>query len=91
MITPCHEDTSLPGARLPGRRMLPLLPFLSFCLVGAEIASFVRRRLTPRGVMLAGQARLERGSMQACHEAINNRGSLAPQWRVSQLKGQSHR
>jgi len=86
MITPCQEEHNQdPAARTAHA------PFPSFSFVDAEIASFVRRRLTPRGVMLAGQARLERGSMQACHEAINNRGSLAPQWRVSQLKGQSHR
>jgi hypothetical protein len=35
--------------------------------------------------MLAGQARLVAGSMQACHQAINDGEGLVQQWRVTQL------
>jgi hypothetical protein len=35
--------------------------------------------------MLAGQARLAGGSMQACHEAISDGAGLVQQWRVTRL------
>jgi len=52
-----------------------------FCVAGAQIACFVRRHLALSGVMLAGPARLATGSMQACHEAINDGEGLVHQWR----------
>jgi hypothetical protein len=57
-----------------------------FCAAGAEIACFVRRHLALSGLMLAGQARLATGSMEACHGAINDGEGLGHQWRVTQLK-----
>jgi hypothetical protein len=35
--------------------------------------------------MLAGQARLAAGSMQACHEASSDGEGLVQQWRITQL------
>ena len=35
--------------------------------------------------MLAEQARLEGGSVQACHEAVNDGEGLVRQWRVTRL------
>jgi hypothetical protein len=63
---------------MPGPAHVP------FCVAGAEIACFVRR-LALSGVMLAGQARLAAGSMQACHRAINDGEGLVRQWRVTRL------
>jgi hypothetical protein len=65
---------------VPGTAHVP------FCVAGAGIACFVRRHLALSGVMLAGQARLAAGSMQACHEAINDGEGLVQQWRVAQLR-----
>jgi hypothetical protein len=43
----------------------------------------VRRHLALSGAMLAGQARLAAGSMEARHEAINDGEGLVRQWRVT--------
>ena len=45
----------------------------------------MRRHLALSGVMLAGQARLEAGSVQARHEAVNDGEGLVRQWRVTRL------
>jgi hypothetical protein len=66
-------------ARLPGTAHVP------FTVAGAGIGWFVRWHLTACGVMLAGQARLAAGSMQACRQAIGDGQGLVQQWRVTQL------
>ena len=69
---PGQQEVSASGAgcvaRLPGTAHVP------FTVAGARIGWFARWRLTACGVMLAGQARLAAGSMQACHEAISDGG-----------------
>jgi hypothetical protein len=80
---PGQQDVSVPGARcvawLPGTAHVP------FCAAGAEIACLVRRHLALSGVMLAGQARLATGSMQAGHQALSDGEGLVHRWRVTQL------
>jgi hypothetical protein len=68
-------------ARLPGTAPVP------FWAAGAEIACLVRWHLALSGVMLAAPAQLAAGSVQACHDAINDGESLVRQWRVTQLTG----
>jgi len=68
---------SVPGARRVAR--LPGTAHVPFTVAGAKTAYFVRRHLALSGVMLAGQARLAGGSMQACHEAINDVEGLVHQ------------
>ena len=48
---------------------------------GSGACSLYRRRhLALFNVMLAEQARLEGGSVQACHEAVNDGEGLVYQW-----------
>jgi hypothetical protein len=56
---------------------------LASTLAGIEIACFVRWHLALPGVMLAGQARLEGGSMEACREAVSDGEDLVREWRVT--------
>lgn len=66
-------------ARLPGTAHVPM------CVAGAGLACLVRWHPALFGVMLAGQARSATGSVEACHEAINDGEGLVHQWRVTQL------
>ena len=45
----------------------------------------MRRHLAHFNVMLGGQARLEAGSVQARHEAVNDGEDLVYEWRVTRL------
>jgi hypothetical protein len=80
---PGQEDMSVPGARggtrLPGPAHVPLV-----CRWRRDGMPGATTR-HPCGVMLAGQARWEGGSMQACHHAISHGEGLVHHWRVTQL------
>ena len=80
---PGQQDVSVPGARCGAR--LPGTAPVPSTVAGAGIACLVRGRLTGCGVMLAGQARLEGGSVQACGDAVSDLAGLVRQWRVAWL------
>jgi len=63
---------------VPGTAHVP------FYIASAQIACLARH-LALSDVILAGQARLATGSVQACHEAINDGESLMHRWRVIQV------
>ena len=79
---PGQQGTSVPRARCVAR---PGAAHVPYTVAGTEIPCFVRGHPALSGVMLAGQARLAGGSMQACREAFNDGAGLVYQWRVTQL------
>jgi hypothetical protein len=52
---------------------------------GAAHVPFTVAGLALFNVMLAEQARLDGGSVQACHESVNDGEGLVRQWRVTRL------